>query len=64
MRNSLKDVVEALNRASGFIRWRVQERIVLRKIPDLKFFGDDSIERGVRICSIIDKLKVEEERDQ
>lgn len=60
----LDDVVGVLNRAGGFIRRRVQERIVLKRVPELKFFGDDSIQRGVRICSLIDKVMEEEEKEQ
>jgi ribosome-binding factor A len=44
-----------LQRAADFIRARLRESVNLRHIPALHFVADDSIERGVRISSIIDQ---------
>jgi ribosome-binding factor A len=44
-----------LQRGADFIRARLRESIKLRRIPTLLFIMDDSIERGVRVSSLIDK---------
>ena len=44
-----------LTRAAAFMRARLREKIQLRRIPELIFTPDTSIERGVRISTIIDK---------
>jgi ribosome-binding factor A len=52
------DVTEkALNRAAGFIRKELKSRIDIRKMPELKFIYDESINYGNKIEHLIDKLK-------
>ncbi|GMR19576.1 MAG: 30S ribosome-binding factor RbfA [Gammaproteobacteria bacterium] len=47
-------VIEAaLNRAAGYIRHCLKERVELRGIPRLQFKYDDSIERGSRIEQLL-----------
>jgi ribosome-binding factor A len=45
--------LEALDRASGFLRREVGRRCALRFAPELHFFADRSIERGARIEEIL-----------
>lgn len=45
--------LEALDRASGFLRREVGRRCQLRFAPELHFFADRSIERGARIEEIL-----------
>ena len=45
--------LEALDRASGFLRREVGRRCGLRFAPELHFFADRSIERGARIEEIL-----------
>ncbi|MEW6201559.1 MAG: 30S ribosome-binding factor RbfA [bacterium] len=52
-----KETVKSLNHASGFIRKCVQERIIIKRVPSFQFFLDDSIERGVHICALLDEIK-------
>ena len=52
-----KDVaIKSLNKASGFIKTLLASRVDIRKMPELKFCYDDSIEYGERIDKIIDEL--------
>lgn len=44
-----------LQRGADFIRARLRESVKLRRIPALLFITDDSIERGVRVSSLIDQ---------
>jgi ribosome-binding factor A len=50
------EVAEGLRRASGFLRSRLARRIKLYTAPDLRFVYDSSVERGVRLSSLIDSV--------
>ncbi|HSH26068.1 MAG TPA: 30S ribosome-binding factor RbfA, partial [Massilibacterium sp.] len=49
-----------LEKAKGFIRSEIGQRIRLRKTPELFFQFDESIEYGNRIDELLIKLKKEE----
>jgi ribosome-binding factor A len=48
-------VARALNRAAGFLRHELKHRLALRSIPELRFYFDESLERGARIDRLIDE---------
>jgi ribosome-binding factor A len=50
----------ALDRAKPFLRRQVGQRLQLRRVPELEFFFDESIERGDRIERIIQELHTAE----
>jgi len=49
-------VLLAINRASGFIRSKLCEKIQIRKMPEISFLYDDSIEYGKNIENIIERI--------
>ncbi len=49
------NVVRALERAAGFLRSELAQRMRLRIVPQLHFEYDESIERGVRLSKLIDE---------
>ena len=51
------EAVEALNNASGYMRKELGRRVKLRVIPYLKFFYDESIERGANMASLIEQAR-------
>jgi ribosome-binding factor A len=51
-----RESMKALDRARKFIQTGVGERVRLRFVPILHFILDESIEYGIRIDSILDKL--------
>lgn len=51
----------ALRSAKGFIRKEVGKRIKLRLTPELIFEKDDSIEKGIYMASLINKVIEDEE---
>ena len=55
-----RESLDALTRATPFIRRELGQRLHLRHTPDLSFAYDDSIERGARINQILDGLKEQE----
>jgi len=50
-------VVEALVRASGFLRRELGHRLELRHVPSLEFYWDDVVDSALRIESILDELR-------
>ena len=53
-------VLNALNRASGFIRNKLMDKVEIRKMPELTFIYDKSIEYGNKIEKIIEDINKEE----
>ena len=45
--------MKALERSKGFIRTNLAKRMTLRKVPELQFKIDDSLERGNKIEKIL-----------
>jgi len=59
---SPEQAVSGLDSAKGFIRRRVTDEVVLKRIPFLNFIPDHSIERGVEVCRLIDQVVEEDEK--
>lgn len=58
-----RECMEAVNRASGFIRSQVAHRIKLRVAPELHFKLDESIEKSMDLMDLIDRtIKEDQER--
>ena len=55
-----KEKLKELNGASSFIRGEKSKRIEIRHTPELKFIYDESIEYGMKIDAIIDKINKEQ----
>jgi ribosome-binding factor A len=51
--------VAALNHAAGFLRHHLRERVILRHVPELRFFYDPSIERGDTIERLLARARAE-----
>jgi ribosome-binding factor A len=56
-------VMEGLERAKGFLRREVGQRIHTRNTPQLQFHWDTTLEHGERINQIIDQLDIPDEVD-
>lgn len=52
-------VVEALERATGFLRRELGHRVQLRRVPSLEFYWDDVVDSGLRIESILEEISEE-----
>lgn len=53
-----EEVLDALRRASGFLRREVGKRIRLRVTPELIFKWDTTLEHGERLNQLIDGLDI------
>ena len=54
-------VLKALNKASSFIRTKLCDKIDIRKMPEVKFVYDESIEYGKKIEDIIERINNNEQ---
>lgn len=49
------ETLDTLNRAAGFLRSKLADRIRARTVPALKFVNDDSVARGSEMENLIRK---------
>ncbi len=50
-------VVQALERASGFLRHELGQTLQLRHVPSLEFYWDEVVDSGLRIESILEEIR-------
>ena len=58
-----KESVKGLTAAAGYIRRELGQRLKLRKIPELRFVADDSIEYSAGIARILKELEPQDGRE-
>lgn len=51
-----EQVVDAINNAQGFIKKILKKRVILRAMPELRFYLDDSISYGIKISKILNDI--------
>jgi ribosome-binding factor A len=51
--------MEGLQSATGYVRSQLGKRVNLRRTPEVIFVEDASLERGMRVLSLINKLSSE-----
>jgi ribosome-binding factor A len=51
-----KQSLESLNRATGFLRHELAQRLTIRHTPELSFKLDQSIARGVHLVDLMNKV--------
>lgn len=54
-------ILSVMTAASGFLRTELARNLKLRRVPELSFHWDDSIEHGDRILRLIDQVSSEQE---
>ena len=59
--DAAKVAVKGLESASGFLRRELASRVKMRKMPELRFVADDSIEHSAHIARVLESLHTEEE---
>lgn len=55
------ETMSGLKAATGFVRSELGQRIRLRRTPEIVFQEDNSLERGDRILSLLNRLSQERE---
>ena len=56
MDDDKEKVLKALNKANGFIKSKLCEKVDIRKMPEIVFVYDESIEYGKKIEDIIERI--------
>lgn len=56
-----KSALDTLKRASGYIRKVLSESMSIRRVPELVFVGDDSIEYSIHISKVIEDMHRQKE---
>ncbi len=56
-----QETLSGLVAASGFLRNELAKRLGLRRVPELRFQWDDSIERGDHLLRLIDQVTSDED---
>lgn len=54
-----EETMQALEAAAGFLRKSLMKNLRLRRVPDLHFYWDDSIERADRLFRLLDQASTE-----
>jgi len=61
--DEVRQTLETLDRAAGFIRAELGKVVRLRYLPELEFKRDESIARGARIFELLEQVKRETRPD-
>ena len=62
-REKTVESVKALKNAAGYVRRELGSRLKLRKVPELRFVADDSIEISANISRIVNSFDKKEEEE-
>ena len=54
-----KEILDALSHSSGFLRSEMAKHLTMRRVPELHFTWDNSIEYGSHLIELIDKVAAE-----
>lgn len=54
----MSEIMGALKQAKGFLRREVGKRLSLRRVPDMGFYWDESLDRGARMDMLINQLEI------
>lgn len=57
------ETMEGLKSAKGYVRSELGARMRLRRTPEVMFVEDNSIERGTKVLSLLNKLRDERSSD-
>ena len=63
-KSDIEQAQVGLEKASGYIRRQLGEKIRLRCIPELTFRFDETITRSVRITELLEQIKPKEEDEK
>jgi ribosome-binding factor A len=55
-----KQSMDVLKHAQHFIRNEFGKRVRMKTLPDIQFFYDESVDRGVRIFELLEEIKRDE----
>ena len=57
--NRKQEILDALSHSAGYFRSSLSKKLKMRRVPELHFLWDDSIERGAHLIQLIDRVAAE-----
>lgn len=54
-----QNTAKALRKARGFVHRELSREIRIKKLPEISFHPDDSLERGLRVQELLEKIEQE-----
>jgi ribosome-binding factor A len=57
-----QEILDALHKAAGFFRSEMARHFTMRRVPELHFAWDSSIERGSNLIAYMDKVMTDEQQ--
>ena len=57
-----ESTIEGLTAAANYLRRELNNRISLRRMPELSFRRDDSLEKGAHVLDILKQIAEESEK--
>ncbi len=58
------ETLKVLNKASGFLRKLLGQRMVMRSLPELRFAYDKSLDEGSRIDALLHRVAAERKKEE
>jgi len=55
-----REILAALEHSSGFFRSELAKHLTMRRVPELHYEWDSSIERGSNLLALMDRVKAED----
>jgi len=62
-KDAIKQTVEGLDKASGYIRGQLGRRLTIHTLPQLHFVHDSSTARGMQLSALIDQANAVRAKD-
>ena len=53
--HTVEEAQKALEKASGFLRHALGERMIIRNVPQLRFIYDETLVKGTELANLIDQ---------
>lgn len=57
------ETMEGLQASTAFVRQQLGQRMRLRRVPEVLFLEDDSLERGDRMLNLLNQISQERQND-
>ena len=57
-----KQSMEVLKHAQHFVRQEFGKRVRMKVLPDIQFFRDETVDKGVRMLELLEEIKRDEEK--
>ena len=61
--DDIKQTVDVLSKAAGFLRRELGKRMTTRTVPELRFVYDETIIRGNKLASLIDQAVASDKKN-